>query len=1559
MIKRNKGLFDSYLKFGIVLFVVVLLVVLINASVKVPVNSCVAEDEASQGSFGGGCDDSSGSYLLDDDSSFETHTCKKQSGSYAGVRVVYLNLSVTNCDSIDSVDFCYKWWADSSMQNCDISLDADEGVSYSLLTSDCPLTSEPGEVSCVDVSGLESWSCGDFFGASATGAYAKSELRKVGNGVGIVNWDVFFFNVSYSESEVVEEAAINESVEDAEGNEINVTLEIIDEETGEVVYNNTGNNGHGHKANKNKKYKIRIRPQNHKVREIEFSDVNLTQDLDQLVDIDDPSDNLNYNYIYAVNPVINISSDSKFNVTSVASEGSTALYKCADWNFTGRSCDGDWVFLKSITPGEEYFVQLTIADPGLAEGGGVFFDGFEDGSLSEWTLTINDSCANWFVSSNIDEDHLANSGSYFAEVAPDCHPSNDPGSRMEIDVDTTDYENITFSYYRRLHGLDGGDYFRVKWYNGTDWIVVEEVEDVPVHEPTYTFNSFSLDNSASDNSNFRIRFECTALTSGTEYCQVDDVQVSGDAMTPPDSTPPNLSIVSPENNLYSSDADLDVNYIVSGDAQACWWSNDTMSVNNSITCGENMTSVSWVEGQHNVSVWANDSAGNENVSSVVFYIDSVLPSVSGLTESPSDPVAYSSGAVYEFNASVTDSNLESVLLEFNGVNYTASNEVGDVYNVTLVDLAAGSFNYRWFVNDSAGNVNNTEEGSYTINKATPTGSVSGTASITYGTAGDVEGSESNSGDEDVAYNLFRDNVLVSNPDTIVLAAGSYDYIYNTTGGQNYSAVVSLDSFSLTVNQADPSGNMQIVITPSNNVDEGTQTSATASETNGGDVGMSYILHRNDVAVSNPNVVTLDPGVYNYTYNTTGGQNYSSGFVNATLTVNDVDNEAPEFSDYFEDPLNSSTYSSGGFYEFNVTITEANLDSVGIEFDGVNYTSVSNISNDYVFNRSDLAAGDYSYYWWANDTLGNYNTSGVRSYTVSKISSSVVLSFDSVSPQTYETTLNVSCSNSNAEANVLLYRDGVGVTSDELSKDVLLGAGSYDYVCNVSSTQNYSFAEDSDSFVISQADPVLTFLLNGVTDNVSLTYPQQVNVSASSDFGIVGLDRSGESVLSENGLNVTLGVGEYIYRANITGDQNYSDVGYSYYNVTINKASTTTTVGVDPVSPITYGTVSNFSCLNSEGLDIVLYVNSEDKYDEKGLEILRAAGDYNVNCSFEGNQNYSASSQQVDYTIDKETQTASLSFNESSGIIYGTYINVSCNGELYRDNLNVTGEISESVLLGVGSYDYSCQLYESQNYSYDDDNSTFVVNQAVGDVSLLLNGLGDNLIVQYPQQINASGSTLYGDLTLYRDSVDVNSENSENKTLSVGYYNYTAVSSGDQNYSSVSLTYWVNVTRADSQVFLYLNNFRDNVSISYGDIVEINSSLEDGEGDVIVYVDGSSIFYDSAPSYNLTIFENVGLFNVSVIYSATQNYTFSSETFWVDVVDNVAPVVSIVHPESKTYGVNSSLPLNFSVSDVSALDSCWYSLNGGNNVSVVDCQNTTFNVGDDGEYTLELFVKTEL
>ncbi len=72
--------------------------------------------------------------------------------------------------------------------------------------------------------------------------------------------------------------------------------------------------------------------------------------------------------------------------------------------------------------------------------------------------------------------------------------------------------------------------------------------------------------------------------------------------------------------------------------------------------------------------------------------------------------------------------------------------------------------------------------------------------------------------------------------------------------------------------------------------------------------------------------------------------------------------------------------------------------------------------------------------------------------------------------------------------------------------------------------------------------------------------------------------------------------------------------------------------------------------------------------------------------------------------------------------------------------------------------------------------------------------------------------------------------------------------------------------------------------------------------------------------------------------------------------NQAPTITLVAPQNgATYGYNESLALNFVVFDSDDnLDSCWYNIDDGNNISLTGCANTSFDVSGDGSYVLSIY-----
>jgi len=182
------------------------------------------------------------------------------------------------------------------------------------------------------------------------------------------------------------------------------------------------------------------------------------------------------------------------------------------------------------------------------------------------------------------------------------------------------------------------------------------------------------------------------------------------------------------------------------------------------------------------------------------------PQYSNIVVSPSSPQTYGISDIW-FNITWNDidNGLDKTWIShnFSGVmqNYTMQNNTPNnfYYHLTFKP-SAGTYTYTFYANDTLGEVNSTTGANYVINKAMPSLSlmVNPSWSGIYPYSVTITGSESNEGDGDVLYRLFRNGTQVNNPDSTILAAGSYNYVFSATGGQNYTS--NSVSNTLTINK---------------------------------------------------------------------------------------------------------------------------------------------------------------------------------------------------------------------------------------------------------------------------------------------------------------------------------------------------------------------------------------------------------------------------------------------------------------------------------------------------------------------------------------------------------------------------------------------------------------------------------------------------------------------------------------------------------------------------------------------------------------------------------------
>ena len=758
-----------------------------------------------------------------------------------------------------------------------------------------------------------------------------------------------------------------------------------------------------------------------------------------------------------------------------------------------------------------------------------------------------------------------------------------------------------------------------------------------------------------------------------------------------------------------------------------------------------------------------------------------------------------------------------------------------------------------------------------------------------------------------------------------------------------------------------------------------------------------------------------------------------------ISGNQIDSTAPSFSNFVENPINGSLYSDSSLYQLNVTINENLIASKGLEFNGINYTNedIINISNVYVFNISSLSAGNYQYYWWANDTNRNYNVSGIRYYTVVKATPSLAKMLNGADNNlSVQYPQQINASGTSNAGTLSIYRNGILINNGQ---NYSLGAGFYRFDFNVSGNENYSDYSESLFANISkkQAATSLTFDLPSPQN-----YSQQIIPTCSIIEGSGTAELRVNNSLISSGSPITLGGGVWTFNCSLQSSQNYT-YSENVSQFTIDKSPSLTSLNMTPLNT-SYGNSTNFSCSSSQNLQTILYINGIDKSSEKSQNIVRGAGDYTVNCTSLENQNYSGSSDQQNYNVAKASSDSGMLLSGNLSIIYGTtsdfngseinsgdgdctyslnkvngvygvgtwlfnYSTSGCSnytsgsltkilevnksspmggmiisltpstneiygtqtssfwsetnpgdGDLvylfYRNNQTIANPNTET--LNAGTYNYTLNTTGGANYTSGRTSILLTINKTSNLVQLYLNSASQNLSSIYGQTVNASASSTSGNVNLFRNGAEILSENNQNNILAAGYYEYLANSSGNQNYleNNTGKKLYLNISKANSNISLYLNGNKSNLIIQEDSLVNLSAYLLAGQGNIIIYIDSTIIYSGSSPGQNITNFTIPGVYNVTVSYPGNENYSGSSEGFFVNVTvapDITSPSLNITSPlSSQIFGYNQSLPLNYSVYDLN-LESCWYNIDHIQNISLPGCNNITFNTSD-GSHTINLY-----
>ena len=341
----------------------------------------------------------------------------------------------------------------------------------------------------------------------------------------------------------------------------------------------------------------------------------------------------------------------------------------------------------------------------------------------------------------------------------------------------------------------------------------------------------------------------------------------------------------------------------------------------------------------NFTFFANNSNGNASFYSP-YLMNTIInrfwlnPSINIILDK-SPPINY----LETLNISCS-SNSNSINLFLNEMNNTLNNNKKVIYGAGDYLINCLSLETEYYAQN-----NKTLE--FSINKISPTNNMQiiGTSPIIYGVASDFQGIETNEGDDDVIYNL--------SPENKIYGAGTQEFVYSATEGQNYTS--GYIKRNLTINK-NPSPclilfNKQSPIT----YEEDFKVFGNCSD--------AFILKRNGSIIENNSIQELGAGDYIFEIERIDIHNYSNVY---NWTIFKINKKTP--------PLN--IISSAGWILKNVNYSEIRGINCPVQINCTLYEIDVEVTNPFT---KLFSVGTY---------LFTYNTSGGENYTAFSISKSL-------------------------------------------------------------------------------------------------------------------------------------------------------------------------------------------------------------------------------------------------------------------------------------------------------------------------------------------------------------------------------------------------------------------------------------------------------------------------------------------------------------------------------------------------------------------------------------------
>ncbi len=966
-------------------------------------------------------------------------------------------------------------------------------------------------------------------------------------------------------------------------------------------------------------------------------------------------------------------------------------------------------------------------------------------------------------------------------------------------------------------------------------------------------------------------------------------------------------------------------------------------------------------GLWNYTILYNDSLGNPNFDEVLItIIPANNPPYWGSNQT--DIVStYSPTTLSYFNITWQDeSSISTAWFESNfsssAMNYSMNSLGLNKYNYSRT-LPAGTWYWKSYANDSTNQWNSSNSWIFTIIKNPSSCDVlfNESSPQTYPSVFKVY-SNCNSD-----FVLYRNGSVILNNSEQNLAAGYWNFTVLRTDQENYTNVQDTKFF--TINKAAISLNLDAL--PNWIVDYGTQTNVTGS---GCPASVTCNLYRNNTGVNNPEITTLGYGAYNYTYNTSGNENYTGASSSNILTVQNstgncnilFNTTSPKtypyaFLVYTNCDSNFTLYRNGtvignnsvqnlaaGYWNFSV-----------IRKDNENYTNYYD-EEYFTINKATISLNLASSPSWTNAyltqttvngsncpsqltcnlyrdsilasnpeiiTLGygtynySYNASGNENYTADSVSNNLIINkntgpcdvlFNATSPLNYPDSFRVY---SNCNSDFTLYRNAVPIANDSVQS---LAVGSYSFTVIRTDQENYSNNQDTEFFIINKNIGNCDVLFN---ETSPLNYPASFIVYSNCNSAFA-LYINGTAITNNSEQN--LAAGYWNFTVLRTDQENYTNVQDTKF-FTINKAAISLNLDALPNWIVDYGTQTNVTgsgCPASVTCN--LYRNNTGVNNPEITTLGYGAYNYTYNTS--GNENYTGASSSNSLIISKNSGNCDVLFNTTNTqtypYVFKTYSNCNSAFALYINGTAITNNSVQA--LGAGYYNFSVIRTDQENYTIYYDNESFVMNKVASTCSLIFDQTSP---IIYGTQVNASCSCTNSEANakLYRNNSDVTSENNQLVTLTASSYNYICNVSETQNYTSTSNSSGFIVEKANSDIGLYLNGSRANKNYHNGTSVNFSCRMNSPSQKYVElwtnYSSGINLWNSGiSPIEDISQLNNLGIFWFKCNWSGNENYTSDEETWNVAISTILPPEIKLNSPVDNFNSSNYSILFNCSGSD---------------------------------------------